>query len=119
MDDVNNYSNKTIQKPCRYGCGKNVTFDPNIVSKNGIPIPLESETRELHQCLNKIYKKEGQLQPNFKTAKEILEEEKTQKAKQVISETEYTNALQTLVHFGNSNLLKNFKLRLEMDKEHS
>lgn len=35
---------------CRWGCGKRITFDERIVSKNGIKIPLDHDTRLPHEC---------------------------------------------------------------------
>ena len=50
--------NHTI--PCRYGCGTELWFSENIVSKTGIPIPLQVGNNQKHNChLSPYFRRHG------------------------------------------------------------
>lgn len=53
--------------------------------------------------------------PENKAFYSLLEKREFGKVDQLIIETRWTEFLQSLVEFGNSNLLQNFQYRLEME----
>jgi hypothetical protein len=66
-----------------------------------------TDTNKLSSIQNKLFHSLSSFE-NSKIRKSIAIE-------QVMLETKWTDGLQELVDYGNSNVLKNFKLRLEMD----
>jgi len=46
-----NPNSKTGYTKCKY-CGAPITFDPEVIGRNGRPIPLDPNTRSPHRCFN-------------------------------------------------------------------
>ncbi len=46
-----NPNSRTGYTKCRY-CGSPIIFDPEIIGRNGRPVPLDPDTRSAHRCFN-------------------------------------------------------------------
>ena len=54
---------QTDIKPCRYGCGEIITFDAEFKTDAGKWIPLDSKTRQPHNCPKNMYKDSTKTKP--------------------------------------------------------
>jgi hypothetical protein len=51
MTTFYNPNARTGYTKCRY-CGAPITFDPDVIGRNGRPVPLDPNVRSPHRCFN-------------------------------------------------------------------